>query len=35
MKITGGFLFLVVLFFVAVWAGTKWPALNVIAKVTG
>jgi hypothetical protein len=35
MKITGGFIFLVVIFFVGAWAGTKWPSVNLISKVTG
>lgn len=35
MKILGVPLILIIVFFVAVWAGSKWPMLNVIGKVTG
>lgn len=34
-RVTLGLLGAVILFFVAVWAGAKWPSLNVISKVTG
>jgi len=30
-----GFVVIVVIFMIGAWAGTKWPNLNLIAKVTG
>lgn len=30
-----GWVALAVVFFVGAWATTKWPAVNVIGKVTG
>lgn len=30
-----GWVTLIVVFFVAVWVGSKWPTINVIGRVTG
>lgn len=35
MRVSLGLFGAVLLFFVAVWAGAKWPSLNLIGKVTG
>lgn len=35
MKMGGGLLGLVVIVLVAIWAGAKYPNLNLIGKVTG
>jgi hypothetical protein len=35
MKIGGGLITLVVIVLVAIWAGSKWPQLNLIGKLTG
>lgn len=35
MKNLGGLIFLAVIFLGGAWAGTKWPSVNLIAKVTG
>lgn len=31
----GGVVVLLVIFMVGAWAGSKWPQVNLIAKVTG
>ena len=35
MKIGGGLITLIVIFFVAAWLGAKYPQVNLIGKLTG